>query len=81
MSKKSQEYKNWLETRLCLAKQFNAALAERRLSIIGVADKTGIPLYVVENISLGRNINNLQDLRQLAVFLNKKLKVELTDCA
>lgn len=79
MSKKSQEYKNWLETRICLAGQFNAALAERRMSIIGVADQTGIPLYVVENISLGRNINNLQDLRRAAAFLNKRLKIELTN--
>ncbi len=81
MSKKSQEYKDWIETRMCLAGQFNAALAERRMSIIGVADRTGIPLYVVENISLGRNVNNLQDLRRAAAFLHKRLKMELVDRA
>lgn len=79
MSKKSIERENWRQTRKNLARQINELLFEKGLSIVNVAEQTGIPLYIVESISLGREIYRNGNLRQLAAFLDKKIKIELVD--
>lgn len=79
MSKKSTEKENWYQTRQNLARQINELLFEKRLSIVNVSEQTGIPLHIMENITLGREVHRSSDLRQLAAFLNKKIKIELAD--
>lgn len=79
MSKKSTERENWCQTRQNLARQINGLLFEKHLSIVNVAEQTGIPLHIMENITLGRELCRIGNLRQLAAFLNKKIKIELAD--
>lgn len=79
MSKKSTEKENWYQTRQNLARQINGLLFEKHLSIVNVAEQTGIPLHIMENITLGRELCRIGNLRQLAAFLNKKIKIELVD--
>ncbi len=79
MSKKSIEKHNWYQTRNNLARQINDLLFEKRLSVVDVAEQTGIPLHIMENITLGREFYHTVDLRKLADFLGKKVKIELID--
>lgn len=79
MSKKSLERQKWLKTRQEFADSVNAVLKEKNLSITEVCEQSGIPLYVVENITLARNYCLIGNLRHLAAFLGKRLKLELTD--
>ena len=79
MSKKLTEKENWRQTRENLARQINELLFEKRLSIVNVAEQTGIPLQVMESLTLGREVYRPGVLRQLAAFLDKKVKIELVD--
>ena len=56
MSKKLTEKENWRQTRENLARQINELLFEKRLSIVNVAEQTGIPLQVMESLTLGREV-------------------------
>lgn len=79
MLPKSIEKENWRQTRHNLARQVNHILFYRQLSIVNVADQTGIPLHVLENITLGREIHRSGDLRRLAEFWEMKIKIELAE--
>lgn len=79
MSNKSIQKQNWQQTREALARQINNLLFERKLSAADVAEWTGIPLHLVENLTLGREVYHTNILRQLAEFLGKKIKIELVD--
>ena len=79
MSKNFTEKEDWRQTRENLARQINELLFEKRLSIVNVAEQTGIPLQVMESLTLGREVSRPGVLRQLAAFLDKKVKIELID--
>ena len=79
MSKKFTEKEDWRQTRENLARQINELLFKKRLSIVNVAEQTGIPLQVMESLTLGCEIYRPGVLRQLAAFLDKKVKIELVD--
>ena len=79
MIDKQQEKKQWRDTKIALAKQINELLFEHKMSVVDVAERTSIPLHIMENLSLGREIYNNGDLRAFARFFDKKIKIELVD--
>ena len=76
---RNKEIKELIRQQGSLAQQLHQIRSSKQLSMERVCAETGVPMYILDNLELGRGGINMGAVYALAKYYGKKVQILLQD--